>query len=529
VKIARIQSKDCSDDLTPEFQRYEKAVRNYFTHFPDDPQARMALFESAKRSEILKNYETSRQKYEKILSAPPLSLKEDDIKEKNKVFLSLAQLYLKMGNNSLYEAFDLESSALEKNLSKQVMEEVFRTNYNLAIKQVKLLQKEGKIKNAAQFLALWAKNYSLNPYSPDALIQSIEEFGSLQEWNAVLQWTDFFEKKYSKNKKAQEALFWKAKALDMLLQFSKASRLYEKFSSQKKEHLNDKKRIFALTRAFEIYESFSKKEDALRVFVELSQIKNQKKIEIEFGKKLFYLEDYEKSKLFFKKYLSSKLKDSKDFKEAKIFYLASCFYNEKNRPGLQKEFNKEIIYLTNIKYQKKYRDKIISFMELFLKLNYDNFIIEKDHILEKKSLEKIKDLEIQRELINKIFKNLKKGGYEKNFLYSTGKLFSKLSDFLSKKYSKYFYSKEKNDDFLKKSSSLKDESKKMLYELINYTNDSLEEKSIVSSMLYEYTKRNFNITPKETSLYKYYLFSKENFIENYKKITKNVSLFEEKK
>ena len=510
VNISRAQSEDVTTTDSEEFKKYEKAVDGFIAHFPIDPQARLALFECGKRSELLNDFENARNRYEKILSSPPLYYKEQSQEEKDKVSLSLANLYIKMGSkqkNISDAAGSLEKISKENKISLEVNNVIIISNYQLALEHAKSLRDRGELVNSAKFMELWGKNYKENPNSSDALIQSIGEFSVLQNWEHIQSLSNYFIENYPSEKKLNEAIYWKARSADALLQFSLAASLYDKSSYNDDLYPSLKQKLFALNRAAEIYSMILREDNLPRILEKISILENKgnfdlnevAKFELSSAQKYLEQKKY-KLALNIYKNLSLKKKISRENKERSIIgILTSELYLSNNRTLSENKFDK---YITNILSEDS-KNKNQSFIEIaysgILALNnFDNavFEVENSKNFSGANLKNIENMNKSRDYILKRLKYLSKYKNIDNSVVNTATLLGKLSLEISDAYSQLYKDKDKKDIYLIRANNLQTEAKKYLYEALSMSKKSPKENLLLSSLISRYSKRKFDISPK---------------------------------
>lgn len=509
VNISRLQSEDTLDTKSAEFKKYEKAVDGYITHFPTDPQARLSLFESAKRAELLNDYENARDRYEKILSSPPLYFKEQSQEEKDKVSLSLANLYIKMGAKEKEipdAAGSLEKISSENKISETVQKVVTIANYSLAVEYAKKLKERGDLVNSAKFLELWSKNYSNNPSSGEAMILSIKEFATIQNWNHVQALSLYFIHNKSSNKMLNEAVFWQARSSDMLLQFSLASSLYDKSSYNDDAYPLVEQKIFALKRGAEIYQLLLKEEDAARLLEKLSILKvNSKdgeneiaKIELNSAQKYFNLKQYKMANKIYQKILNRKFIDKNMKENANLGVLSVQLYLNKNRNMSENKFDKYIKNILNEASSNKSSNLIdIANKAIVLVNTFDNeqFDFENSKNFSNISLVNINNMDLSRNYMAKRLLYLKKISLSNEYLVHINTLLGKMSAILGDTYVQYYKKRHKKDVYLITANQLQTEAKKYLYEALSSIENNSQESLLLSSLLSRYSKREFRISP----------------------------------
>ncbi len=511
VNISRLQSEDELDTKSEAFKKYEKAVDGYIAHFPIDPQARLSLFESAKRAELLNDYDNARDRYEKILSSPPLYFKEQSQEEKDKVSLSLANLYIKMGSKDKEipdAAGSLEKISNENNVSKIVQKVVIIANFSLAAFYAKKLKERGEFINSAKFLELWAKNYSNNPNSPEAILLAIKEFAAMQNWEHVQALSAYFIKNNSSNQMLNEAMFWQARSSDMLLQFSLASSLYDKSAYNDDAYPSKGQKIFALKRAAEIYQLFQKHEDAARLLEKRAALDSNEKenenelamIEFTSAQKYFDLKQYKKAEKLYQKILKRKSINREMKENANIGILSIALYLNKNRKASENKFDN---YISNILIEaNKNKNKNQTLINIANKsiMRVNTFDDEMFDFENYKNFSEINLNNINNMNLNKGYLE-KRSFYMKNFpiankaLVQTNTLLGKMSSIIADSYVEYYKKGHKKDSYLIISNQLQTEAKKYLYYALSNIENNSQEKLLLSSLLSRYTQRDFKISP----------------------------------
>ncbi|APJ02655.1 hypothetical protein [Silvanigrella aquatica] len=509
VNIARVQSQDARDTSADEFKKYENAVDGYIAHFPADFQARIALFESAKRAEELNDLANARNRYEKILSCPPLFFKEQDQEEKDKVSLALARLFQKMDaeDKSVADgAGTLEKIAQDNKISDTVHKVVMLANYNSAIEYAKKLKTNGEMLKSAKFLDLWSKNYLNNPNVGDALIQSMKEFAALQNWEHVNTLALYFSMNLPSNKRINEAIFWQAKSSDKLLQFSLASLLYDKSSYNDDIFPSNEQKKFALKRASEIYQMLNKSEDAARMLEKLSLIDFKSKennneiakIEIESANKYFASKQYIISGKLYQKVLRRNNIEENLKNSANIGLMAVNLYLNKNRNISENKLDNFIkLLLEKNKISLKNENLKLINNAVFLANNFDEQEFDKanDKNFSQISLKNIKNMINSKNFIKKRSDTLRNYKLLKEPFVHTNLILGKMSLSLSDSYSLLYKGGERKDIYLLSSNQLKNEAKKYLYEGLTQVENNSDDQIGISNLLDRYTNRKFHVFP----------------------------------
>ncbi|WP_397599738.1 tol-pal system YbgF family protein [Silvanigrella sp.] len=508
VNISRMQSEDITSTDNIEFKKYEKAVDGFIAHFPSDPQARLSLFECGKRAELLNDYENARNRYEKILSSPPLYFKEQSQAEKDKVSLALANLYIKMGAKEKFisdAAGSLEKISSENKISDEINKVIIINNYKLALEHASNLKEKGELVNSAKFLELWSKNYKNNLNSSDGLLISIHEFAFLQNWDHVQTLTEYFIDTYPNNSKINEIFYWKARASDMSLQFSMAASLYDKSSFNDDVYPDLEKKIFALKRAFEIYSLIQLDENVPRIIEKIAILESKKNIDknevglleltaadkfLEQKKYTFAIKIYKNLSL--KNNISAYIKE-----RATIGILTSELYLSKNRNNSETNFDK---YISNLLNKNKINNSSILALSndaIIALNNFDNekFEMDSNKNFSEINLKNILNMDISRNFMLKRLNYLSKYKNQESSISHTSTLLGKMSLIISDSYSQLYKYKDKKDIYLVKSNQLQSEAKKYLYRALSISKNSSNDNLLLSSLLSRYSKRNFNVSP----------------------------------
>lgn len=509
VYISRKISEDELNSQSEKYKKYENAVDGFIANFPDNPQARLALFESAKRAEVLKDYKNSRNRYEKILSLKPLDLEMFNLEEKSKTCFALANLYIKM--NSGGDDIPIAAGALEKfvNLSvvtNEAKEFVLNSNYKIALLFSSNLKIKGELISSVNFLESWVINYIDNPNSGNIAILALEDFSSLQNWEKVSSLSDYFINNNSKNNRINEVIYWKARAYDMQLQFLNAASLYDKSSYNDTKFISVDKRLYALKRASEIYSIFNNESDAARIQEKIGKISlmQGKSNNTEFinylinsAEKYYNLKNYSKSNLIYKDVLKIKNIDKYSYNRAMFGTSLSNLYLVKkdiyNYSFIDKNINK--IFSENEKKNDSLMDKLI--LDVIQKVNYfEDYVFNNNYVSFNKKMNN-KDINLMFNSINrienrlKIFKNKK---YFTETINKTNILLGKMSSMLSDSYSKY-YQVLKNDKFLITANILNTNAKKYFYEALTNSGNDIDNQILISSYLSKYENREFKVIP----------------------------------
>ena len=509
VNISRLQSEDVTDTKSDAFKKYEKAVDGFIANFPTDSQARISLFESAKRAELLNDYENARDRYEKILSSPPLYFKEQSQEEKDKVSLSLANLYIKMGSKEKEipdAAGSLEKISYENKVSEIVQKVVIIANYTLAINYAKKLKEQGELQNSAKFLELWSKNYNSNPNSSDAMILSIKEFASMQNWEHVQALSLYFVANNKSNKMLNEAIFWQARSSDVLLQFSLASLLYDKSSYNDDIYPTKEHKIFALKRAAEIYQLLQKQENAARLLEKLSSLESNSKnkeneiskIELTSAQKYFDLKQYKIAGKIYQKILSRKSITREVTEKAKSGALLVDLYLNSNRRYSELKIDEYIEALLNENINQKNTSLIeIAENSVSKTNNFDDerFEFDKNKNFSGVKIENINNMILSKNYLSNRSKYLIKYPSASASLVHTNTLLGKMSTILGDSYVQYYKNGHKKDVYLFMANQQQTEAKKYLYEALSNIDYNPKEKLLLSSLLSRYSKRDFRISP----------------------------------
>ncbi|RDB37143.1 MAG: hypothetical protein DCC88_01510 [Spirobacillus cienkowskii] len=507
VYISRKISEDEFNSQSEKYKKYENAVDGFIANFPDNPQARLALFESAKRAEVLKDYKNSRNRYEKILSLKPLDLAMFNLEEKSKTCFALANLYIKMNTGS--DEIPIAAGALEKfvNMSvvnNEVKEFVLNSNYKIALLFSSNLKIKGELLNSVNFLESWVINFINNPNSGNIAVLALEDFSSMQNWEKVSSLSNYFINNNSKNNRINEVMYWKARAYDMQLQFLNAASLYDKSSFNNTNFISVDKRLYALKRALEIYSIFNKESDAARLLERIGKISlMQEKIDnteflnylINSADKYYNLKNYSKSNLIYKDVLKIKNIDKYSYNRALFGVSLSNLHlvNKYNYSVIDKNINK--IYIENNIKKDNLMDKII--FDVIEKLNnFEDYVFNKNYISFNKKMNN-KDIDFMLNSINRLKNRLKLFKNKANFIEVINKsniLLGKMSSMLSDSYSKY-YQFLKNDKFLITANILNTDAKKYFYDALTNISNDIDNQILISSYLSKYENREFKVIP----------------------------------
>ncbi|KAB8030671.1 tetratricopeptide repeat protein [Fluviispira multicolorata] len=509
LNITRMQTENTKDTHTLEYKKYESIVDGFNSNFPLDPESRTALFESGKRAEILGDFINAKDRYERILSSPPLESYEQSNVEKNKVSLALALLLQRMNPENkdvMDSAGNLEKYIKDYSVSKFAQNIVHLTNHKIAIEYAKSIKSEGKIRESAKFLEMWSKNYNHNPNITEVLVESISIYAELQDWDYILNLTRYFEDKILDLNKVYILILWQAKALDALLQFRVAAQTYEKAFDLSNNKIDNKLMLSALERSSEIYQYLFMNEDSIRVKnklyqllikVEIDPIKLAK-FEYKYGEYLLENKKYDLSRKIFLNGLKRKKLNKDLFEKIEIGLLNSNLSLEKNPTVYE---NKIIKFLENhLSFVEK--DNSESSKNILLSLinssnKYDQMKLDNEilYLSENLNLKHIQKIESTLNFIKARLKVLKKSTKLINEYNDTEVLYGKILLNLAGYYRQVYYKIHKNDNYLVKADQIYIEAKKYLYNALMNEDLGSEQKLIVSMELSRFGKRDFFIKP----------------------------------
>ncbi|WGL58578.1 hypothetical protein QEJ31_08515 [Pigmentibacter sp. JX0631] len=507
VNIAKEQSSEVTDTKTIEFEKYEKAVDGFIAHFPLYSIARNFLFEYAKRCEILGDYENSKLKYEKILSLPSLENIEQAQEEKDRVSLNLANLLKKMSaenSNIIAGAGSLEKIAKEYSVSSEVMSVVKITNYSLAIEYAKNLKEKGELYNSAKFLELWGKNYQTNEQAGEALELSIKEYASLQKWEQVNYVSSYFILNRKDDLRIHEVMFWKARAIDALLQFSSAAKFYILCSNSNSNipDLNTKK--YALNRAVEILQMVKEDDlvpellEKLANFEKLSNEKNKNYEVTEMESAYNYLKEkkYVVANKIFKNIIARKKINNLMQVDANIGLLTSNLFISNSRISSENAFDKYIkdtVLKIDDSYSRNfYLKKSILFLNDF---DYTNFLKENEKNFDKYNYQTILAMGKNKQFVENRIKYIEKVNNVDDILTKTYITYGKMNLKLSDSYALLYKFYDKKDLYLTENDKLRTEGKKYLYLSLSYIKEKVsnEDNLELSALISRFDKRRFTV------------------------------------
>ncbi|BBH51833.1 tetratricopeptide repeat protein [Fluviispira sanaruensis] len=511
INISHAKSGNSIDTKSKEYLLYEKFVDGFVAYFPLDPESRFALFESAKRAEFLGDLSNAKDRYERILSSPPLESQEQSNNEKNKVSLALALLLKKMGvenKDVMDSAGNLENYIKDYTVTKMAEDVVRMTNQAIAIEYAKQLKKDGKIRDAAKFLEMWSRNYVQNPEMSLVLLQSISEFAQLQDWEHILNITLNFQNIISDPNKLSALMFWQAKAQDMLLQFKAAALTYEKvFDSVK----NTKKYDYilmksSLERSAELFSFLNKIDDQARVSSKLYTVimkseKDQLKIaqfEIDLAELLFLNLQYAQSKNVLNVAMSRKKLSRKMNNKITIGLLKANLFINKNSWKYENDILRFIEINSGLKDKNK--DEIDPYLltSLLVEVNRfdeENFnnevlIFKNDFSINRlRNIENIKNSIGSRLNVISKSKSLIKEAIITEILYA--KLLTQTADL----YTQLYYNKKAVDAYLLKANQFNLSARQHFYHALMSDQLSSGQKLLISMELSKFGKRDFSIPP----------------------------------
>ncbi|WP_186646692.1 tetratricopeptide repeat protein [Fluviispira vulneris] len=511
INISRAKSENSVETKSKEYLMYEKFVDGFVAYFPLDPESRLALFESAKRAEFLGDLLNAKDRYERILSSPPLENQEQSNNEKNKVSLALALLLKKMGveNKDIMDsAGNLENYIKDYTVTKMAEDVVRMTNQTIALEYAKKLKGDGKIRDAAKFLEMWSRNYSQNPEMPLVLLQSISEFAQLQDWEHILNITLNFQNIILDRSNLSALLFWQAKAQDMLLQFKTAALTYEKvFDTVKNNKKYDINLIrSSLTRSSELFSYLNSIDEQARVSHKLYSVilkfeKDQLKIaqyEIDFAELLFLNSQYAQSRDILYSAIKRKKMSKKINNKILVGLLkANLYINKKSR-----KYEDDILKFieNNSVLKDKNKDDIDFYLLTSLLVEVNNFDEENfknEEIMFKNdfSLNRLMNIENIKNFIGKRFKIISKSKDLVKEANNTEILYAKLLTKLADLYSQFYYNKKANDNYLLKANQFNLSARQHFYNALMSDQLSSDQKLLISIELSKFGKRDFAIPP----------------------------------
>lgn len=507
VNISREQSQDIAELDSILLRKYKKAVAGFIAHFPKYVTARNYLFEYAKRLELLGDFESAKNSYEKLLSLPSLDNLEQDLEEKDRVSLNLANLLRKMGAESKIVADDagsLEKIGKDYNVSESVSSVIKFTNYSLAIEYAKNLKTKGELYNSAKFLELWGKNYRNNISATNVLLTAMNEFSLLQKWERVDLLSNYFIENHPNDLKLAEAYYWKARASDAILQFSKAAQYYIKSSNNTQGFPELSLKILALKRAVEILQLQSNDEIIPELLQKISIFENQLNPSMvdfqdtEIASGFMYLEknNYLVANKIFKNVIQRKKLSKIRVIEANIGLLHSNLYLTKDRINAEKKFDKyiadNILSIEDQFIKNRYLEKSVMILNNF---DYSIMLKENEKNFSKYDIKNIEKMNISKKIMSDRIQYLSNKNAPDYILAKTYLIYGKITLKLSESYAKLNKFFDKKDNYLINKDNLQSEAKKYLYAAyaITKNNVNMEENIELSALISKFDKRKFTV------------------------------------
>lgn len=467
IKITRSITSNSKNTKAENYAQYENAVDTYFAYFPQERNAQNSLYESAKRAEIMGDFNNAKKRYERLLSSLQKNRSKNLDTEKNKVVQSLSELLLKIKNNykdNIQSTVELEKYLSQFKSNKDSIKIVQLTNSQMAMNYSKELNKEGKLEDSAKFLSTWAEINNKNPDSSRLYLESIKQFAQLQAWKKVLNLSDNFINIYKNDERLYEVYFWKGKSLENILIFPTAADYYVKSANVHEKFPSFQNKIDALNRAAFIYKSLNSNSNLASTLEKksiLQKLNKENPIKIA-------LTQFESAQIFFK---------IKEWKKASELY--SLVYNNKNSTNKLKIESKLSQLLINLQGNYRYISAVDQNIKLYLKSQNNiqkNFIEDtiiflneyegnnietlnnSFHIYKKISyLEKINSI-LNRLIMRTSLLDSKK--LPQNIIVNSYILIGKISNLLSENYTNLYFSGKKDSLYLKNSENYHTQAKK---------------------------------------------------------------------
>jgi hypothetical protein len=245
---------------------YLQAVDAFSRGFPEDPSARIALFESARKQEARKNFSDSRLRLERLLaSATPTS--PFTTPEKERVTLALLNINARDADTARATVAigDLERQIAPENFSKEGVLEIQRASVATIKAHAQKLRDGGKILDAAHAEFLWGNEHSKNPQTPFVLRDAARSYFELGESGKAQQAAALVLHRYPRHRVRHEVLYWNGRAQELELAFSNAANTYVAAAYENNTSLSKLRRLDALSRANTILAELGNKAQSAQV------------------------------------------------------------------------------------------------------------------------------------------------------------------------------------------------------------------------------------------------------------------------
>ncbi|MBX9703655.1 MAG: hypothetical protein K2X39_05835, partial [Silvanigrellaceae bacterium] len=493
VSIARSLSKGCSSRQEESYQRYENVVDEYLSAFPDDPQARLAFFESAKRAEYLGDFLEAKRRFFYLLEVTDISSEKSlqEVIDLEKISLALTQLLQKIPFQASHAKVlsSLQKIMEASHLPRFSIEQVSQANAVSAKNYAQELKRNGKEKEAAYYLAFWAQENPLNLQSPQLMVEAIEGFALLQLWELVYEKAEQFGKYFPASPYYLKAQFWKARANKERLLFRDAAFGFESVAVTQGSDvsLSLEERIYAFESAKDLYFSLGNVFDSARMSEKLAQLQSLHKLNLEdilrseFDAALRYYsaQSFENASRMYRKIKSNKKLSTIFIQQANLGEIVANIGIPKQtyhaRVSLDKFIKQTLIKikLKKMLLQESFLDKAVHIANYndvqhfnydFYQLNTENYSL----ILPK--LETLyKRLKLRRHKVENYINT-------KEIIDSNVQI-AKIALALSQEFRKY--AQNKNDKMLLKSIFYYESSKKYFYSALAFAKNSSEDKIFI--------------------------------------------------
>ncbi len=343
-----------------QFIAYRDAVDAFARAFPEDPAARLAMFECARKQEALGKISDARQRLERLL-AHAQSVTPFDESEKERITLALLALNARDSDTARATTAlgDLERQVLPNEFPKRVLTKVQAANAASIQNHATKLNEQGKLIEAAEAQLLWAQEYGDNPETPFVLLAATQAFFELGELQKTKEAAALIITNFPNHIVRSQALYWQGRTLESDLAFLPAANAFVASAFDNKSHLLRQERIDALTRAQTIFKDLDDKETNARLLEKIAAIQRRNQPAREVAEQTLIVATayrdagrYPEAERMFLKILSNDALPKRTLWEAELKLLDTRVRSEKNLEKTRRKIEGFVSHLALLKGKK---------------------------------------------------------------------------------------------------------------------------------------------------------------------------------